>query len=90
VIKQKSWKVSARFRIHLHSLDLPFLFFFFFVRKKKKVYKIQAFFGGIGSITFSGKTVSFNVTKLDDIINVIIPHFIKYPLQSAKSIDFQL
>lgn len=78
VIKQKSWKVSARFRIHLHSLDLPLL------------HKIQAFFGGIGSITFSGKTVSFNVTKLDDIINVIIPHFIKYPLQSAKSIDFQL
>jgi len=30
------------------------------------------------------------VRKLDDIINVIIPHFYKYPLQSGKVIDYQL
>ena len=32
----------------------------------------------------------FRVSKLNDIINVIIPHFNQYPLESAKSIDFQL
>lgn len=32
----------------------------------------------------------FTVVKLSDIINVIIPHFKQYPLQSCKKIDFQL
>jgi len=74
----KKWRLAARFKINLHSVDLPLL------------YKIQAFFGGIGSITVHGQKASFRVSKLDDIINVIIPHFIKYPLQSAKLIDFLL
>jgi hypothetical protein len=78
VFKQKNWRVAARFRIHLHSIDLPLL------------YKIQSFFGGIGSITVNGQTASFRVSKVDDIINVIIPHFNQYPIQSAKLIDFQL
>lgn len=30
------------------------------------------------------------VIKLEDIINVIIPHFYKYLLQSGKVIDYQL
>jgi len=70
--------MAARFRIHLHSIDLPLL------------YKIQSFFGGIGSVTVNGQTASFRVSKLEHIINVVIPHFDKYPLQSAKLIDFQL
>jgi hypothetical protein len=78
VFKQKNWRVAARFRIHLHSIDLPLL------------YKIQSFFGGIGSVNVNGQTASFRVSKIDDIINVIIPHFNQYPLQSAKLIDFQL
>ena len=32
----------------------------------------------------------YRVSKLKDIVNVIIPHFNKYPLQSAKLIDFNL
>lgn len=72
--------MAARFIIHLHSIDLPLL------------YKIQSFFppGGIGSVTVNGQTASFRVSKLEHIINVVIPHFDKYPLQSAKLIDFQL
>lgn len=29
----------------------------------------------------------FEVAKLDDLINVVMPHFDKYTLQSAKSLD---
>jgi hypothetical protein len=54
------------------------------------LYKIQAFFGGIGSVTISGNMAKYRVSNITDIINVIIPHFEKYPLQSAKSVDFQL
>ena len=79
IFKQnEKWRCRARFSIHLHSIDLPLL------------YKIQSFFGGIGSVTVHGKMASFRVSKLSDIINVIIPHFNQYPLQSAKFIDFQL
>ena len=68
------------FSIHLHSKDLPLL------------HKIHKFFGGIGFIhvTKGGQSASFNVTKLDDLIKHIIPHFKAYPLRSAKKIDFQL
>jgi LAGLIDADG endonuclease/NADH-ubiquinone/plastoquinone oxidoreductase, chain 3 len=74
------WQVEAIFAITLNSKDLPLL------------YLIQFFFGGIGRIKICStrNVVSFVVTKLEDLVNVIIPHFQKYPLQSAKSIDFQL
>jgi hypothetical protein len=38
----------------------------------------------------SGQMAKFRVSNINDIINIIIPHFNKYPLQSAKSIDFQI
>lgn len=71
--------MSADFSLNLHAKDLPLL------------YKIQNFLG-VGRIHVSsgGKTASFTVSRMDDIINVIIPHFKQYPLQSGKSIDFQL
>lgn len=31
----------------------------------------------------------FNVNKLDDIINQIIPHFDRYPLLTSKNLDYQ-
>lgn len=66
------------FIIHLHSIDLPLL------------YKIHAFFArGRINIATNGKTASFDVKNLLYIINVIIPHFNKYPLQRAKAIDFE-
>jgi hypothetical protein len=68
------------FSIHLQTNDLSLL------------YKIQAFLGGIGTIRFGrdNKSATFSVAKLDDIVNIIIPHFKKYPLESCKAIDFQL
>lgn len=42
---------------------------------------VRNFFGGIGSVSNpnNSKTVEFRVNSLKDIVNVIIPHFIKYP-----------
>ena len=80
VYKEINWSANARFTIKLHIIDLPLL------------YKLQDFFGGIGSV-IANKTENkavFSVSKLNDIINVIIPHFDQYPLESAKSIDFLL
>lgn len=80
VIKETNWVVQTVFRIHLHSKDAAIL------------YKIQSFFGGIGSVNINTKdqSVSFNVKKLEDIVNVIIPHFIKYPLRTNKLVDFNI
>jgi len=45
---------------------------------------------GIVETIWGKKTAYFEVTKLNDLVNIIIPHFDKYPLQSAKSIDYQV
>ena len=74
----KNWSFAVSIQISLLSVDLPLL------------YEIQKFCGGIGSITISGKMAKLKISKLEDIISVIIPHFYRYPLQSAKLIDFNL
>lgn len=53
------------------------------------MYKIQSFFK-VGRVHESKKSVCFMVEKFEDLVNVIVPHFKKYPLQSEKSIDFYL
>lgn len=76
----KNWAVQLRFEIYLHIEDLAIL------------EEIKAFFG-VGSILISKnsrKVATFRVSNLNDITNVIIPHFVNFPLQSAKSIDFNL
>ena len=71
------WQVQSRFIIEVNIKDIDLL------------YKIQTFFGGIGSITFTKKVARFSVFGIKDITNVIT-HFNNYPLQSAKQIDFAL
>ena len=73
----RGWGVTAAFSLNLHAKDSPLL------------KKIQSFFR-VGKIHIGKKAASFTVRRIDDITNVIIPHFKQYPLQSAKSIDFQL
>ena len=34
--------------------------------------------------------VSFRVTSLEDLTNILIPHFSKYPLLTKKAADFKL
>jgi len=44
-----------------------------------------------GSIQIDNKkfqTYKFQVGSTKDLINVIIPHFDKYPLQSSKKLDY--
>jgi hypothetical protein len=47
---------------------------------------------GCGNVQIDNRkenAYKFNVTKLADIINIIIPHFDKYPLLSSKNLDYQ-
>ncbi len=71
------WRVTALFTIHLHIKDLQLL------------YKIKDFFK-VGKVYQSKKSAFYTVGRFEDVVKVILPHFKKYPLQSAKSIDFDL
>jgi hypothetical protein len=59
------WILNSNFQITLHQRDLSLLLM------------LQQFFGGIGKINIDSKheIVKYTVTKLSDLINVIIPHF---------------
>jgi hypothetical protein len=72
--------VQARFIIELQLRDIYLLL------------KIQSFFGGVGTITKDPikNVCRFSVVSIKDINNFIIPHFVEYPLQSAKFVDFSL
>ncbi len=37
---------------------------------------------------WSDRTLKYEVRKLDDLLNKVIPHFEKFPLKSAKQKDF--
>ncbi len=56
------------------------------------LYQIQSYFGGIGFMRrdMSDKTLKYEVRKLDDLLNKIIPHFERYSLISSKNKDFLL
>jgi dissimilatory sulfite reductase (desulfoviridin) alpha/beta subunit len=77
--KQKlGWRVRAHFLIHLDQKDLPLLYE---IRKQL----------GVGNVHISSNNdATFEVSRFSSLINVIIPYFDKYPLQSAKSIDYIL
>jgi len=67
------WQIRPCFQIKLHYRD------------NKLLIKIKSFFKEIGSIWFSNDSgVMYRVNKLDDIINIIIPHFDKYSLITQK------
>ena len=74
------WIVSSNFQITLHQRDLSLLLM------------LQQFFGGIGKINIDPKHESskYTIIKLNDLKNVIIPHFEKYPLLTQKYADFFL
>ena len=74
------WNVQARVQIKMHEID------------RTLMEKIQEFFGGIGYISKANNNlaVEFRVSTLNDIANVIIPHFDKYPLATKKQADYIL
>lgn len=70
----------ARFKIGLNARDLPLL------------KQIQEFFGGIGTLTYNKQTNVwiYSVTSVADLLKIIIPHFMNYPLLTQKAADFRL
>ena len=74
------WNVQARVQIKMHEID------------RALMEKIQEFFGGIGYISKPNNNlaVEFRVSTLNDIANIIIPHFDKYPLVTKKQADYIL
>ena len=65
------------FFIHLHVKDLPILL------------DIKQFFK-VGNISHNKDSVLYQVNSIEDIVNVIIPHFDLFPLISKKKADFLL
>ena len=53
--------------------------------------EIRNYFG-VGAIRFSRRdqNYKYEVRSISDIVKVIIPHFIKYPLKTSKAKDFAL
>jgi len=61
-------------------------------RDRPLILAIQKFFGGIGAVSKpnNSSTVEFRISTLKDIVNVIIPHFEKYPLKTKKYSDYMI
>lgn len=75
--KNKTFKVSVSFEINLHVKDINIL------------YSIQNFFNVGNIIIRKDKPICvYRITKVKEIIDVIIPHFSKFPLISCKYSDF--
>jgi hypothetical protein len=74
-----NWRSIVSFEINLHIKDIEIL------------YQIKEFFG-VGLVTTRPKKFKclYRVTKIEDLINVIIPHFSVYSLISQKYSDFVL
>ena len=72
------WNTQARIQIKMHEKD------------RDLIIKIQEFFGGIGYVSkpYKNLTVEFRVSTLNDITNVIIPHFDNYPFLTKKYSDY--
>nr|YP_010218752.1 LAGLIDADG endonuclease [Morchella brunnea]UBU98569.1 LAGLIDADG endonuclease [Morchella brunnea] len=75
------WSVEAAFstKASINKKDLGIL------------KKIQTYFG-VGNIFYNKKDncYHFTVASIIDLTNVIIPHFLRYPLLSQKQVDFFL
>lgn len=63
---------TRTFQIGLHVKDLEVLSI------------IQSYFGGVGGFTFETDSVKYRVSRLDDILTKILPHFDIYPLITQK------
>jgi len=74
-----NWAVKPCFQISLHSKDINLLL------------QLQEFFGcGIINSKNTRNEANFRVYSIQDLTNLIIPHFLNYPLLSQKAADFLL
>jgi hypothetical protein len=77
--KDVKWEVRPSFSISQHK------------RNRRILFKIKNYFG-CGTIrpNREDNTYKYEVRSLQDLKNIIIPHFKKYPLQTTKRIDFEI
>ena len=82
VCKSKSiktgWRVEPCFKIMLHAKD------------KNLLLQIKSFFNEVGNIYTKNNVVSYQVRSLNELLQIIIPHYEKYPLITQKQSDFLL
>lgn len=71
-------KNTAIFQIKLNARDLDIL------------YRINEFFGGVGTITLEKNSAKLTIRKLSHIVDKVIPQFEAYPLLTKKYADFEL
>jgi hypothetical protein len=77
--KDVKWEIRPSFSISQRKRDRGILF------------KIKDYFGcGIVRPNRKDNTYKYEVRSLQDLKNIIIPHFKKYPLQTTKRIDFEI
>jgi hypothetical protein len=77
--KDVKWEIRPSFSISQRKRDRGILF------------KIKDYFGcGIVRPNRKDNTYKYEVKSLQDLKNIIIPHFKKYPLQTTKRIDFEI
>lgn len=88
-LNQTSNRVSLRYSINLNIRDIEVLKgLASYFNSLNKPNDLVDKFSLVKKINISNNTVSFQVTKLSDLIEVIIPFFEKYPIQGVKSLDF--
>lgn len=73
------WAIKPSFQISLNSKDIEIFL------------KFKEYFGcGVIVNKNNRNESSFRVNSIKDLTNIIIPHFINYPLLSQKGADFLL
>jgi len=73
-----NWQINPSFQLWLDSKDL------------KTLNELKDFFGvGTVSTRKNKNVVSFTINKLNDLVEVVIPHFSKFQLQTQKNFDFK-
>lgn len=70
------WRITSSFQVKLH------------VRDRILILGIKSFFNNIGRTWENKDLIYYAVNDIKDILNIIIPHFDKYPLITQKQSDF--
>lgn len=76
--RRVGWSVIVRFEITLH------------LREEELLRRIREHFKGAGNILIGNFKIIYRVSDLEQILTLIIPHFLKYPLKTKKRVDFEL
>lgn len=75
---KNGWQIHLGFKIALHKRD------------KELLEKIKLHFNEVGTIYIHNKMAHYHVCNKNDLTNIILPHFYKYPLITNKQGDFKI